>query len=102
MIELTMIHKIILSHVIAIIFNLILESKWYRTTKLIVTTQGEKFEGKYLLLGIFIRSLCPILNIVSMFTIFSISQLNDEELVKLLMEEYHNILNTEKSKSTKK
>ena len=78
--------KFVICYVLAILFTLLLEIKWYNTVELVVTTQGEKFEGKYLTKGILIRSLMPI-NRLSMMRIYSLSKLNDEEVTDYRMNE---------------
>lgn len=93
--------KFIISYVIAILFTLIMEIQWYNTVELVVTSQGEEFKGRYLIKGMILRSLLPI-NILSMLAIYSISKLDDDELIPILMDEYHQIIEIEKSKSGKK
>lgn len=93
--------KFIICYVIAILFTLIMEIQWYNTVELIVTEQGEEFEGRYLIRGILIRSILPI-NILSMLAIYSLSKLNEEELINVIMDEYHQIIQLEKAKSGKK
>ena len=93
--------KYLIIYLAAVIIDGILEYKWYRSLKEVVENNGENFEYKSRIIkGILIR--CFFLNIISMLSLYGVSKLNDEELTQFLLDEYHNIIKGDKSKSTKK
>lgn len=93
--------KYLIIYLAAVIIDAILEYKWYRSLKEVVENNGEKFEHKsQIIKGILIR--CFFLNIISMLALYGVSKLNDEEITQFLLDEYHNIIKADKSKSTKK